>query len=87
MLRTGTPRRLTPTVARTPPCNPPGVAPLAIDNFGSRGLEVWAEPENSGCSGGITGRTTTSRSCLRREVEATRGQFMWMWMEVVLGTR
>ena len=66
-----------PTVARTPPCNPPGVAPLAIDNFGSRGLEGWARAGELRLLGGIQQQLPLPDHVSGR-VEATRGQFIWI---------
>ena len=68
-----------------PPCSA-GVAPLAIDYFGnSRGLEIVAEPENLGCSGGKG--QYHFRILSRSEMEASRGKWVWLWAEITWGRR
>lgn len=63
-----------------------GVAPLAIDYRGdSRGLTIAAEPEDSGCSGG---RGKYHFGILSQtEMEARRGQWIWLWAEITWGRR
>jgi hypothetical protein len=67
-----------------PPCSN-GLAPFAIDYFGSRGLEAVVEPEDAGCS---RGRGKYHFRILKQsEMEARRGQWVWLWAEITWGRR
>ena len=62
------------------------MAPLAIDYWGNaRGLEIVAEPENTGCSAGRGRYHFTILS--QAEMEARRGQWVWLWAEITWGRR
>jgi hypothetical protein len=70
----------------TPPCSSGGVSPLAIDYYGdSRGLVLVAEPEGGGCSAGRGNYRFPIFS--QAEIEARRGQWVWLWAEITWGRR
>jgi hypothetical protein len=71
-----------------PPCNPYRIAPLAIDYWGVHsewGLIAVAQPEESGCTGGSGKYHFEILS--QSEIEARRGQWVWLWAEITWGRR
>jgi hypothetical protein len=67
----------------TPPCNPAGVAPFAIDYFGGNGMELVAEPEDAGCSGGSG--NYHMQIFTQAQIEARRNVWTWLWVEMDWG--
>ena len=68
-----------------PPCSN-GVAPLAIDYQGdARGLRASVQPEDNGCDGG-SGKYHFP-IFTQAEAEARRGQWVWLWAEIIWGRR